>query len=72
MGKTNKDLIKNPSKIPRYENIQRIARKESTPPVGYKERNEIQDAIEQVGGPRGNGTKSWYRDIYEFYQDNEY
>ena len=34
--------------------------------------NEVMAAQEQLGGhfPRAS-TKSWYRDIYEFYQNNE-
>jgi hypothetical protein len=71
MAETNKDLNHPWPKVPRYLDIQKIAREESTPPPAYRERNEIQDALNQVGGPRGK-TKSWYRDIYEYYQDNEY
>lgn len=71
MAETNKDLNHPWPKVPRYPDIQKIAREESTPLPAYRERNEIQDALNQVGGPRGK-TKSWYRDIYEYYQDNEY
>ena len=33
--------------------------------------DEIQSAYEQVGKFPHNNVKSWYRDIYEFYQNNE-
>ena len=32
---------------------------------------EVQAAYEQIGYPPHHNTKSWYRDIYEFYQNNE-
>lgn len=53
MAETNKDLNHPWPKVPRYPDIQKIAREESTPPPAYRERNEIQDALNQVGGPRG-------------------
>lgn len=33
--------------------------------------SEVQAAYEQVGYSPDRSTKSWYRDIYEFYQNNE-
>lgn len=33
--------------------------------------SEVQSAYEQVGYNPSRSTKSWYRDIYEFYQNNE-
>ena len=33
--------------------------------------DEVQSAYEQVGKSPHNNVKSWYRDIYEFYQNNE-
>ena len=53
MAETNKDLNHPWPKVPRYPDIQKIAREESTPPPAYHERNEIQEALSQVGGPRG-------------------
>lgn len=50
MAETNKDLNHPWPKVPRYPDIQKIAREESTPPPAYRERNEIQDALNQVGG----------------------
>ena len=43
MAETNKDLNHPWPKVPRYPDIQKIAREESTPPPAYRERNEIQD-----------------------------
>lgn len=38
----------------------------------FHAKNEVMAAQEQLGGhfPRAS-TKSWYRDIYDFYQNNE-
>ena len=33
--------------------------------------DEVQSAYAQVGKLPHNNVKSWYRDIYEFYQNNE-
>ena len=33
--------------------------------------DEVKSAYEQVGKFPHNNVKSWYRDIYEFYQNNE-
>lgn len=71
MSKTNKDLIHNPSKIPRYPELERVIMRERTPHVPIRETNEVQAAYEQIGYTPNHNTKSWYRDIYEFYQNNE-
>lgn len=43
----------------------------ASPPKNFREENEVRAAFQQVGwNPRRN-TKSWYRDIYDFYQNNE-
>jgi hypothetical protein len=38
----------------------------------FHAKNEVMAAQEQLGGhfPRAS-TKSWYRDIYDYYQNNE-
>lgn len=41
------------------------------PQQGFREQSEIKAAYEQVGYTPNRNTKSWYRDIYEFYQQNE-
>lgn len=33
--------------------------------------SEVQAAYQQIGYSPNHNTKSWYRDIYEFYQNNE-
>jgi hypothetical protein len=38
---------------------------------GFREQSEVKAAYEQVGWTPNRNTKSWYRDIYEFYQKNE-
>lgn len=38
---------------------------------GFREQSEVKAAYEQVGWTPNRNTKSWYRDIYEFYQQNE-
>lgn len=68
---TNKDLVHTISKIPRYPKLQRVIAREQTPPPPIIEQNEVQAAYEQVGWTPNRNTKSWYRDIYEFYQNNE-
>lgn len=45
-----------------------LRHKEKSP---FREQNEIKAAYEQVGQTPNRNTKSWYRDIYEFYQNNE-
>ena len=40
-------------------------------PKHFREESEVQAAYEQVGYTPNRNTKSWYRDIYEFYQNNE-
>lgn len=59
---------KNKSVIERTFNA--TIRRESTDKK-FREDNEIQAAYNQVGQPPNRNTKSWYRDIYEFYQNNE-
>lgn len=41
------------------------------PSKNFRTENEVQAAYEQVGDTPNRNTKSWYRDIYEFYQNNE-
>ena len=43
----------------------------ATPPKNFREESEVQSAYIQVGDTPNRDTKSWYRDIYEFYQQNE-
>lgn len=40
-------------------------------PKHFREESEVKAAYEQVGYTPNRNTKSWYRDIYEFYQNNE-
>ena len=47
-------------------NIERVA-----PPEKIRVDNEVASAYIQVGDTPNRNTKSWYRDIYEFYQNNE-
>lgn len=42
-----------------------------TPPEKVRIDSEVQSAYAQVGDTPNRDTKSWYRDIYEFYQKNE-
>lgn len=48
---------------------QKIVREKADQKV--REENEIQAAYNQVGETPNRNTKSWYRDIYDFYQNNE-
>lgn len=41
------------------------------PTKGIRSNSEVQAAYAQVGVPSHHDVKSWYRDIYEFYQNNE-
>lgn len=67
----HKNLDVQTSVIPRYPEIEKIVRYERTP-EHYREENEVA-AYAAMGRPNANtSTKSWYRDIYEFYQNNEY
>lgn len=59
------------SVIPRSPEKSRKIKRESAP-VNFREPSEIKAAYEQVGETPNRNTKSWYRDIYEFYQNNEY
>lgn len=45
--------------------------KRADPPKNFREESEVQAAYAQVGDTPNRNTKSWYRDIYEFYQNNE-
>lgn len=56
------------NKIPREKTV-RIVR--SPAPTNIRQENEVQAAYDQVGYTPNRGTKSWYRDIYDFYQNNE-
>lgn len=56
------------SVIPRSRADTKIAR--SPTPKNIRG-EEVQSAYEQVGNFPHNNVKSWYRDIYEFYQNNE-
>ena len=67
----HKNLDVQTSVIPRYPEIEKIVRYERTP-EHYREENEVAD-YSAMGRPNANtNTKSWYRDIYESYQNNEY
>lgn len=59
---------KNKSVISR-SSVLRINR--ASPPKNFREESEVQAAYAQVGDTPNRNTKSWYRDIYEFYQKNE-
>ena len=45
--------------------------KREEPPKNFRDSNEVSAAYKQVGQTPNRNTKSWYRDIYEFYQNNE-
>lgn len=45
--------------------------KREPPPKQIRDENEVQAAYKQVGYYPSRNTKSWYRDIYDFYQNNE-
>lgn len=47
----------------------RIQREET--PKDIRKDSEVQAAYEQVGELPQRNTRSWYRDIYDFYQNNE-
>ena len=59
------------NKIIRASEKDRVIRRVS-PPKNFRNESEVQSAYEQVGDTPNRNTKSWYRDIYEFYQNNEY
>ena len=56
------------SVIPRASSDTKIVRASVTQNIRG---DEVQSAYEQVGKFPHNNVKSWYRDIYEFYQNNE-
>lgn len=62
------DLTHKGSVIPRHSDA-RIHRNGAN--SGFRETDEVQAAYKQVGFNPNRNTKSWYRDIYEFYQNNE-
>lgn len=63
------DLAHKGSVISRYSTDTHIHR--NNVKSGFRETDEVQAAYEQVGFNPNRNTKSWYRDIYEFYQNNE-
>lgn len=58
------------SVIPRASKSERSIIRKAVP-LNFREESEIKAAYEQVGDTPNRSTKSWYRDIYEFYQNNE-
>lgn len=40
-------------------------------PDHFRDENETAAAYQQVGHSPNRNTRSWYRDIYDFYQNNE-
>lgn len=56
------------SVIPRSKDSH-IERSSISGPI--RSESEIQSAYEQAGFSPQHNVKSWYRDIYEFYQNNE-
>lgn len=42
-----------------------------TPPTNFRGDSEVLSAYQQVGKFPHNDVRSWYRDIYDFYQNNE-
>lgn len=58
------------TKIVRSSEKERTIQRASVP-KHFREESEVQAAYEQVGYTPNRNTKSWYRDIYEFYQNNE-
>lgn len=41
------------------------------PTEHFREEDEVKAAYDQIGDTPYRGTKSWYRDIYDYYQNNE-
>lgn len=58
-----------PSTIPRYTGEIKIHRCKEEP-CHFRDRNEQTYAL--IQGKKPHETKSLYRDLYEFYQNNEY
>ena len=56
------------SKILRTKNA-KIDR--ASPQKNFRQESEIRAAYAQIGYSPNRNTKSWYRDIYDFYQNNE-
>lgn len=63
--------MKRTSRIPLVHRNTDYDRKEDSTVKSFRNPNEVQAAYEQVGFTPHRNTKSWYRDIYEFYQNNE-
>lgn len=61
MGRSKSVIERSPS----------IGIQRETPPENFREPSEVAAAYAQVGDTPNRNTKSWYRDIYEFYQNNE-
>lgn len=45
--------------------------KRSVPPRNFRSTDEVSAAREQIGDSMRKKTSSWYRGIYDFYQNNE-
>lgn len=56
-------------KQPQQKDVSVIPRAKEIP-THFRDVNEVQAAVRMGGKP--HEVKSWYRDIYEFYQNNEY
>lgn len=57
-------------RIARFSEKERVIRRYPIP-KHFRDESEVHAAYEQVGYTPDRNTKSWYRDIYEFYQNNE-
>lgn len=58
------------SKIPRAPiSDRKIVRQSVTEP--FRTENEVEAAMEQIGGPINGNSKDWYQGIYLDYHDNE-
>lgn len=64
--------MENPTSNIRRASIKEMSIQRSSPQVHFRDESEVRSAYEQVGYSPNRNTKSWYRDIYEFYQNNEY
>lgn len=58
------------TKIVRASGKDRTIQRASTP-KHFRGESEVKAAYEQIGETPNRNTKSWYRDIYDFYQNNE-
>ena len=67
-----KRLLKNLKSVASNIHRSKVTRIERTsPPVNFRQENEVQAAYDQIGETPNRRTKSWYGDIYDFYQNNE-